>query len=138
MQKLDFEEAVDGIVAGDERYSADAYVFLRDALDFALKDLSKGNILENRHVSGPQLLDGFRRFALQEFGPMAVTVLDEWGVRCCEDVGEMVFNLIECGVFGKTDDDDRKDFAGVFDFETAFSEPYLPSRERAEERESAN
>ena len=41
MQKIGFAEALDSIVANDARYARDAYVFLRDALDFTTKQQKK-------------------------------------------------------------------------------------------------
>jgi len=83
-----------------------------------------------RHVSGQELLEGLRRFALDQFGPMAKTVFDHWGVRRCEDFGEIVFNMVEKGILGKTDQDSREDFRGGFDFEEAFVKPFQPSARR--------
>ena len=55
---------------------------------------------------------------------MTMTVLEYWGVRCSEDIGHMVFNLVQAGVFGKTDDDTLESFAGGFDFRSAFVIPF--------------
>ena len=74
----------------------------------------------------PELLDGVRQYALKEFGPMVMTVFDSWGIRSCEDIGHMVFNLIGAGVFGKTEDDSIKDFRNVYDFAEAFLRPFAP------------
>ena len=41
MQKIGFAEALDSIVATDNRYSREAYVFLRDALDYITKQQNK-------------------------------------------------------------------------------------------------
>ena len=79
-----------------------------------------------RHVAGPELLEGVRQYALKEFGPMVVTVLSYWGIRSCEDVGHMVFNLIGAGIFGKTEEDSIDDFKNVFDFHEAFVKPFEP------------
>jgi uncharacterized repeat protein (TIGR04138 family) len=128
MQKIGFAEALDSIVATDPRYHRDAYVFLRDALDFTTKQQKKAKGTTVRHVSGPELLEGVRHYALKEFGPMVVTVFDSWGIRSTEDVGHMVFNLIGAGIFGKTDEDSINDFKNVFDFEEAFIKPFAPVR----------
>ncbi len=127
MQKIQFEEALESILAKDSRYSGAAYLFLRDALDFTIKESADAGSHENRHVSGPELMEGFRRYALNEFGPMVPTVLEDWGIERCGDVGNMVFNLIDVGVFGKTESDRREDFEDVFDFDEAFKAPFLPS-----------
>ena len=131
MQKVPFPEAVRAIRKNDSRFDADAYVFLRDALDYTVKKLRGEESEEHRHVCGPELLHGLREFALEEFGPLAATVLENWGITRCEDVGDMVFQLIEVGAFGRSDEDDPADFAGVFDFDDAFRAPFRPRRSPA-------
>lgn len=130
MQKRDFDEAVEAILATDKRYHAEAYALVRDSLDFTLKHGAEDGG-HGRHVSGQELLEGFRRFCLREFGPMAVTVFNEWGITCCRDIGEIVFNLIEEGIFGKTETDSIDDFADLYDFDDAFVRPFLPREKLA-------
>ena|SRR5207248_4757469 len=126
MQKIGFTEALDSIVASDARYQREAYVFLRDALDFTTKQQKKIKGATLRHVSGPELLEGVRQYALKEFGPMTLSVFSYWGIRCCEDIGQMVFNLIAAGIFGKTDEDSMDDFKAVYDFDDVFVKPFQP------------
>ena len=126
MQAIRFDAAVDNILKRDDRYESGAYFFLQDALDFTLKRAKEQNNGENRHVAGKELLAGFRDFGLQEFGPMALTLFHEWGLQECSDIGEMVFHLIEEGMFGKQDSDSREDFSKLFTFHEAFSAPFLP------------
>jgi uncharacterized repeat protein (TIGR04138 family) len=126
MQKIGFAEALDSIVANDPRYQRDAYVFLRDALDYTTKQQKKARGTTVRHVAGPELLEGVRQYALKEFGPLVITVFESWGIKCCEDIGHMVFNLIEAGVFGKTEEDSMEDFKTVYDFQDAFVKPFAP------------
>ncbi|MDP9254744.1 MAG: hypothetical protein M3O66_07400 [Verrucomicrobiota bacterium] len=128
MQKIGFAEALDSIVASDPRYQRDAYIFLRDALDYTTKRQKKTRGASVRHVAGPELLDGVRQYALKEFGPMVMTVLSYWGVRSCEDIGHMVFNLIGAGIFGKTEEDSIDDFKNVFDFAEVFVKPFAPQK----------
>src|SRR5713101_1777203 len=128
MQKIGFAEALDSLVANDPRYQRDAYVFLRDALDYTTKQQKKARGTTVRHVAGPELLEGVRQYALKEFGPMVITVFESWGIRCCEDIGHMVFNLIDAGVFGKTEEDSMEDFKAVYDFQEAFAKPFAPAR----------
>ena len=131
MQKIGFSEALDSIVASDPRYQRDAYVFLRDALDFTTKQQKKVKGATVRHVTGPELLGGVRQYALKEFGPLVMTVFDNWGIHSCEDVGNMVFNLIGAGIFGKTEEDSIEDFKNVYDFEEAFVKPFAPEEPTA-------
>ena len=128
MQKIGFAEALDSIVATDPRYQRDAYVFLRDALDFTTKQQKKVKGASVRHVAGPELLEGVRQYALKEFGPMVTTVFGYWGLKNTEDVGNMVFNLIGSGIFGKTEEDSINDFKNIFDFHTAFVKPFEPDK----------
>lgn len=127
MQKLDFGEALDLIVTRDPRYDRDAYHFLRDALDYTIKQRKKAKE-GGGHVSGQQLLEGIRQYALKQYGPMVPTVLGYWRVSRGEDFGEMVFNLIKVGIFGKTDSDSIEDFKGGYSFHEAFVAPYLPEQ----------
>jgi phosphoribosylformylglycinamidine synthase len=76
------------------------------------------------HITGGELLERFRDFTLDEFGPMSYAVLTDWGVRNCGDVGEIVFNLVETKRLGKTERDSRADFIGGYDFREAFLGPF--------------
>jgi len=126
MESMSFLEKVEGIVATDDRYDREAYDFLREALEATLKRRKKSRKELPGHVNAAELLEGFRHHALRQFGPMSVTVLDYWGVRNCEDVGHMVFNLVQAGVFGKTEEDTLDAFRTGYDFELAFVKPFQP------------
>lgn len=130
MQAVQFEQSVISILKRDGRFDAHAYFFLKEALDFTLKRIAEGNGGQARHVSGPELLAGFRDHALEQFGPMASTLMAEWGVHSGEDVGDMVFHLIEEQVFGKQESDSQRDFAGVFRLLDELREPFLPQAQR--------
>ncbi|HZJ17515.1 MAG TPA: Minf_1886 family protein [Chthoniobacteraceae bacterium] len=127
MPKLDFAEALDLIISHDPRYARDGYHFLREALDYTIRVRAR-KTESATHVTGPQLLDGIRQYALKEFGPMVPTVFESWGIARCEDFGEMVFNLIRVGIFGKTDRDSIDDFKGGYSFFDAFVAPYVPEK----------
>jgi len=128
MQPVQFEQAVMTIASRDKRYEPHGFFFLKDALDFTLKRVTEGNAGSARHVSGQELLDGFRDLALEQFGPMGATLMTEWGLHECSDVGEMVFLLIEEGMFGKQDSDSKEDFIGNFCLREALTHPFLPKR----------
>src|ERR1700747_408214 len=128
MQKIGFAEALESVLGRDPSYNRAGYIFLRDALDFATKQQKKIKGVTVRHVAGPELLDGVRQYALKEFGPLVMTVFDNWGIHSCEDIGNMVFNLIGAGVFGKTEEDSIEDFKNVYDFREAFMKPFAPAK----------
>lgn len=132
MQAMQFEQSVMTILKRDKRFEPEAYLFLKDALDFTLKRVADSNGGQPRHVSGPELLVGFRDAALDQFGPMAATLMNEWGVRKCGDVGDMVFHLIEEQVFGKQESDCKEDFSEIFDMDDALRAPFLPKQRHAE------
>jgi len=99
MQEVSFEEGLERIRAKDSRYDRDAYEFVRDALDHTRKIGGKEG--RGQHVTGQELLNGIRDLALSKFGPMAITVFEEWGIRTCPDFGEIVFNMIEAELLAK-------------------------------------
>ena len=135
MHEASFEEGLETILAKDMRYHRDAYLFVREALDFT----QKATIRERReglHVTGQELLAGIRDFALAQFGPMAITLLEEWGITRCEDFGEIVFNMVENGLLAKTKTDSREDFQNGYDFDEAFRKPFLPKKKVPKETKS--
>ncbi|HTV61762.1 MAG TPA: Minf_1886 family protein [Verrucomicrobiae bacterium] len=138
MQEVNFDETLEGILANDSRYSREAYLFVREALDFTQKLIVRENHGQIRHVTGQELLEGIRQYALQQFGPMTATVFNEWGVKACRDFGEVVFNMVEGGLLAKTERDNRSDFQNGYDFTEAFLKPFRPqgnlTREEPSER----
>ena len=128
MQEINFDEAVEQILARDSRYTREAYLFVREALDYTQRLVGKETRGQIRHVSGQELLDGIRQFALNQFGPMTVTVFEEWGVRNCRDFGEIVFNMVESSLLAKTEKDTRDDFQNGYDFTETFRKPFWPAQ----------
>lgn len=114
-QYIDVEQAIREIRKVDSRYPAEAYLYIRDALDFTLATKKKRG-----HIRGQELLEGIRRFSIDQFGPLALSVFGNWNVHRTEDFGEIVFNMVENGILGKTDEDSKEDFADGFDFREAF------------------
>ena len=127
MHEVTFEEALNLIEAKDSRYRRDAYLFVKEALDHTQRMIGKQNRGRLRHVTGQELLAGIRDFALAHYGPMALTLLEEWGIRKCGDFGDLVFNMIEVGWLAKTDKDSPTDFQGGYNLFEAFRKPFLPS-----------
>jgi uncharacterized repeat protein (TIGR04138 family) len=131
MQDLEFSEIVELICKEDARFDRKAYAFIRQALDHTVKELKKRQperTSKSQHVSGAELLEGIRAYALDQYGPLTKTVLNTWGVTKCSDFGDIVFNLIEYNVFSKTENDRREDFADIYSFDDAFVKPFRPSR----------
>ena len=131
MQDPDFSEIVSLICKEDPRFDKKAYGFIRSGLDHTVKELRKKEPTRGDrsfHVSGPELLEGLRIYALDQYGPLTKTVLNNWGIKRCRDFGDIVFNLIEYNVFSKTANDRKDDFSDIYTFEEAFVKPFQPSR----------
>ncbi|MFC1703577.1 Minf_1886 family protein [Candidatus Omnitrophota bacterium] len=123
--ETDFIRKVEEIIKVDPRYKVDAYEFVMRALYYTQRKLKKKG-----HVVGKDLLEGMRRLCLEEFGPMARTVIEHWGIKTTEDVGNIVFNMINKGVMSKTEEDSIDDFKNIFDFKKAFDKTYKVQLER--------
>lgn len=111
-------QAIEEIAKEDPRYPEDAYFFILRGLNFTVAKLDKP-----RHVTGQELSDGIRLYAIEQFGPMAKDVLEYWGITRTEDFGNIVFNLIEVKLLAKTEKDSIGDFNDVYDFKKAFAGP---------------
>jgi uncharacterized repeat protein (TIGR04138 family) len=113
------DEILDLLRERNPRYHGKAYLFLLSSLQHVLTSLD-----QPRHITGPELAEGVRELAIRQFGPLARTVLEHWGVHSTEDLGEIVFALVEVGILVKEDSDRREDFRSLFDFEEAFERNY--------------
>ena len=117
MDEIDFSsDGFGDIVAKDPRYDARAYALLMDVIGY----LGEGG----RHMTGQDVLEEFRERALDQYGPTAFTVMSEWGLRRCEDIGEMMFNLVESRRIRRDEGDTPEAFVGGYDFREAFLGPY--------------
>jgi uncharacterized repeat protein (TIGR04138 family) len=120
MTDLQFaDEVLDRLQERHPRFHARSYIFVLQALHRVIQSLERP-----RHVSGQELAGGVRELALDRFGPMARTVLEHWGIHDTEDVGRVVFAMVEQGILIKQDGDRPDDFSDVFDFEEAFELNY--------------
>jgi uncharacterized repeat protein (TIGR04138 family) len=131
MQDADFPRIVALICKEDTRFDRKAYDFVRLGLDHTVKEIRKKDSSragKTRHVTGAELLEGLKVYALEQFGPLTKTVLNSWGIRRCKDFGDIVFNLIEYNAFSKTENDKREDFKDLYDFDEVFVKPFLPTR----------
>jgi len=120
MTDLQFaDEVLDRLQERHPRFHARSYIFVLQALHRVIQSLERP-----RHVTGQELAQGVRELALDRFGPMARSVLEHWGIHDTEDVGRVVFAMVEQGILIKQDGDHPDDFSDVFDFEEAFEVNY--------------
>jgi len=102
--------------AAGSSFAVNGYLFVVRALDFLMERIASASG-GRRHVTGQELSVAVKDLSLGEFGPMARTVLDHWGIRRTDDIGRIVYDLIGAGLLGKTDGDRIEDFSNVYDFE---------------------
>ena len=148
---LDPKHPLAELLRRDDRYHFDSYVFIFDSLRYAEEKLNMGRVAASsalsdeeelsfggdhdaepseaeidrtaeRHISGQELCEAIRRYALSQYGLLAKSVLNHWGINSTGDFGEIVFNLIDIGQMRKTDNDRREDFDGVYDFDQALAD----------------
>ena len=139
MPSIDPTHPLAKLLKQDKRYKFDAYVFVFESLNFAHENLGMGqdqpaeeesegkpeprrskSKKAERHLTGQQLCEALRKYATDQFGLMAKAVLASWGIRSTNDIGNIVFNLIEIGQMRKTKQDRREDFDNLYDFDEAF------------------
>ena len=141
---LDPNHPIAKLLRKDKRYALDAYVFVFEALKYAQEELGLGTERPSdeteesdeyrggdqrrqapRHLTGQELCEAIRRFALEQYGFMAKCVLNQWGVNQTGDFGEIVFNLIDIEEMRKTPEDRREDFDDVFDFDEGLTKQFV-------------
>ena len=119
IEELDYNrDKFADIVAKDNRFDARAYALLVRVLDIL------GGEEHDRHFSGEDILEEFKEEALDQFGPLTYTVLTEWGLHQTEDIGEMMFNLVDSNRIGRDENDGSESFVDGYDFKETFSDPY--------------
>lgn len=139
---FDLSQELAELLEEDKRYDVAAYEFVFNALHYAQAVLQMGTERPSeptglsddeseeesdepqRHVTGQELCEAIRQYAIRQYGYMAKVVLNSWGIHTTGDFGEIVFNLIRFGRMRKTPDDRREDFDDVYDFETAFEQEF--------------
>ena len=117
-------------------YPLEAFEFVRRGLTYTV-DYTHAALTDpeaSRHVSGRQLCEGLRQFALLQWGLLASTVLQRWNILRTEDFGKIVFTLVENGEMSSTEDDSIDDFGAAYDFEFAFNASYRIECESIENR----
>lgn len=142
---LDPTSPIGQLLKDDPRYSLGAYLFVFEALRYAQEEMGLGveipsEVTEEdepeesssgessgpqpRHLTGQQLCEAMRQYALEQYGYMAKCVFNQWGVESTSDFGEIVFNLIRVGEMRKTPQDRREDFNDVFDFDEGLTKRF--------------
>jgi len=123
------------VVNQDPRYPIEAYWFVREALAYAADSVELGQTYgepdcdpeseshrasRERHLTGQQLCEAIRRYALNQYGYMAKVVLNSWNLETTSCFGDVVYNMISVGIMKKSSRDKRSHFDNVFLFDEVF------------------
>jgi uncharacterized repeat protein (TIGR04138 family) len=120
MNELHFSDSVLARLRGsDEEYHERAYLFVLATIEYLQSRLEI-----RRHVTGQELAWACRDFAVERFGRLARSVLEHWGVRRTEDIGRIVYALVQAGLLAALPTDREEEFAAVYEFEDAFNADY--------------
>jgi uncharacterized repeat protein (TIGR04138 family) len=120
LSELAFRDGImDQIRLREPRFHERAFLFVLSALEFC-----QSRLPERRHITGAELARACRDLALDRYGVMARLVLEHWGIRQTDDIGDIVFALVDLGLLISQTTDTRDDFAAVYDFDQAFERDY--------------
>ncbi len=134
-------------LAASTKYPVDAFIFIQRGLDYTSGNIhgeleqpdpapeseseselghqddetEQADLMASRHVTGQQLCDGLREFAIEQYGLMARTVLRSWNITTCADFGNLVFAMVDAEMMQRTDQDTIDDFVDVYNFADAFA-----------------
>ena len=125
------------LVEQDPRYPIEAYLFIREALAFASDSMELGSCQDpdthltkfqggqiEKHLTGQQLCEAIRKYALNQFGFMAQVVLASWGIDETRCFGDIVYNMISIGIMKKSSHDRRSHFDNVYNFDEVFNDNF--------------
>ena len=123
------DKLIDSLVKEDMRYPADAYLFVEEAVPFAVKDNMKNTALRgSRHVTGQELVMSMVKLLLQKYGPMALDVLQLWNIHKTQDFGNLVYRLVKVKLLGVSPEDSPADFVDVVDLKEALNRPFVSDK----------
>jgi len=132
--------AIYQLVNQDPRYPLEAYQFVREALTYAAEsmelvshdysdpefDVEAANHLaqRERHLTGQELCESIRQYALNQFGYMSKVVLKNWNIQSTSCFGDIVYNMISAGIMKKSSRDKRSHFNNVYAFDEVFEQNF--------------
>ena len=116
MTNIDLFTRIARLAEKEPRYRREAYLFILAALEYTVSQLPAV-----RHLTGQELSRGIAEYARLQYGYMARTVLEHWGLKTTLDYGEIVYLLIREGLMSRTEGDKKEDFEGVYDFTAEFA-----------------
>lgn len=126
-----FDHAVERMLGKDPHFKKEAYYFLNEALSKAMQEANTQDKLPKPgHVNASTLSLAFKDLVLERYGGLSKHVLKHWGILSSEDIGVLVYKLVEDGIWSKTEEDSIQDFTNLIDFDAVFLRPFISTQER--------
>lgn len=114
------------ILEKDSRYDSRAYDLVVDAVTAAAAKKQEADTGPVKHATAEDVMMMFRETVLNSYGPLSMTVLNDFGIHSTEDIGEIMKNLCAAKFIAKSETDSFDDFVGGFNFTEAFVWPFEP------------
>jgi uncharacterized repeat protein (TIGR04138 family) len=104
---IDLLEGIHQIVQKQGKYPAAAYVMIYNTLHWLQEKGQEG------HIAGPDLARAVFFYTIDTCGFLAKTVWQQLKLERSEDIGEMVYHLVDANLIGKVPTDNQSDFDNV-------------------------
>ena len=125
-ENKNFEQEIAELARESGRYRPEAYSFVVEALQFAVERVG-----QRRHLTAAELTAGLLKYAEQQYGALAETVLADWGVRSASDVGNLVYQMIDAALLSASPQDHKEDFDRIKLWFAPQPEPELETHTRS-------
>lgn len=102
---MDNEKIMCELAAKSPGYTPEAFQFVAETVTWMAEKMDT-----HRHLTAAELVGGVGDMAAEHYGALAKEVLNSFGVRRANDVGDIVYMLIDTGILCASPDDRREDF----------------------------
>jgi len=116
-------DVLEQLATQNEDYHKDAFYYVAKAIESAHEAIRKDE-QRRRHISGGELVKEMVKLVKHDFGYLGATVLTEWGIVATDDIGKIVFLMVENGVLSAQESDSIDDFKDLFDLKTVLEHEY--------------
>ncbi len=114
------DSTIENICANDIRYHKNAYHNIFNALAYCETVMKT-----EKNLTAKELVIGYKDITLSKYGALALEVLHHWGIYSTQDIGNIVFNLVNANLLGRSQGDKIEDFKNIFDLTQEMKSPYL-------------
>lgn len=98
------------VESSEKKYPSGGCKFVQEVVNYTM-----GKLPEARHITALELLENCRQYAIEQYGFLYRNVLENWHIHSGEDIGNIVYELIEAGRLNASPKDRKADFSVEFD-----------------------